>query len=130
MIVDSFASTKSWKTITSKYICQKTLGVLTDERIKLACACGTSNRENYETFSPISNRVHFWSAHIGHEPVFQLRWLVGLNLIQLEKQETQLLIILAKKIKISTLQGHKRYMKVFALERNNLRIQILAAKMT
>ena len=60
-----------------------------------------------------------------------LRWLVGLKLMQLEQQKTQLpLIILAKKIKTNTLQGHKRYIKIFQLEINNLRIQILASKMT
>ena len=35
-----------------------------------------------------------------------------------------------KKFEINTLQGHKRYMKIFEFEINNLRIQILAAKMT
>ena len=56
---------------------------------------------------------------------------MGLKLITLEKQETQLpLVVLAKKIKTNTLQGHKRYMKIFELKVNYLRIQILAAKMT
>ena len=60
-----------------------------------------------------------------------LRWLVGLKLIQLEQQKTQLpFIILAKKFKTNTMQGHKRYIKIFELETNNLRAQILAAKMT
>ena len=36
----------------------------------------------------------------------------------------------SKKIKANTLQGHKRYIKLFKLEINNLRVQILAAKMT
>ena len=36
----------------------------------------------------------------------------------------------SKKIKTNTLQGHKRYMRIFELEINNLRIQILAVKMT
>ena len=36
----------------------------------------------------------------------------------------------SKKIKTNTLQGHKRYMKIFEFGINNLRIQILAAKMT
>ena len=36
----------------------------------------------------------------------------------------------SKKIKTNTLQGHKRYIKLFELEINNLRVQILAAKMT
>ena len=36
----------------------------------------------------------------------------------------------SKKIKTNTLQGHKKYIKLFELEINNLRIQILAAKMT
>ena len=36
----------------------------------------------------------------------------------------------SKKFKTNTLQGHKRYIKLFELEINNLRVQILAAKMT
>ena len=36
----------------------------------------------------------------------------------------------SQKFKTNTLQGHKRYMKIFELEINNLRIQILAAKTT
>ena len=35
-----------------------------------------------------------------------------------------------KKIKINTLQSHKTYMKTFELQINNLRIQILATKIT
>ena len=51
-----------------------------------------------------------------------LRWLVGLKLIQLEQQNTQLpFVILAKNLKT---------IKIFELEINNLRIQILVAKMT
>ena len=53
-----------------------------------------------------------------------LRWLVGLKLIQLEQQKTQLPFIIS-----NTLQDHKRYVKLFELEINNLRDQILAAKM-
>ena len=34
----------------------------------------------------------------------------------------------SKKFKTNTLQGHKRYMKIFELEINNLRIPVLAAK--
>ena len=64
-------------------------------------------------------------------PTYNLRWLVGLKILKLEQQKVQFpLIILAKKCKTNTLQGHKRYMKIFELEINNLRIQILAAKMT
>ena len=36
----------------------------------------------------------------------------------------------SKKFKTCTLQGYKRYIKLFELEINNLRVQILAAKMT
>ena len=36
----------------------------------------------------------------------------------------------SKKFKTNALQGHKSYIKIFELEINNLRIQILAAKMT
>ena len=55
-----------------------------------------------------------------------LRWFLGLKLIQLEQQKTQLpFIILAKKT--YTLQGHKRYIKLFELEMNNLCISTLAA---
>ena len=36
----------------------------------------------------------------------------------------------SKKFKTNTLKGHKRYIKISELEINNLRIQILAAKMT
>ena len=36
----------------------------------------------------------------------------------------------SKKIKFNTLQGYKKYLEIFELEINNLRIQILAAKMT
>ena len=51
--------------------------------------------------------------------------------MQLEQQKTQLpLIILAKNLKDNTLQGHKRYLRIFELEINNLRIQILPANMT
>ena len=51
-----------------------------------------------------------------------LRWLVGLKLIQLEQQKTQLpFVILAENLKT---------IKIFELEINNLRIQILVAKMT
>ena len=57
----------------------------------------------------------------------ELRWLVGLRLIQLKQQKT---LFLQKKIKANTLQGHKSYMKIFELEINNLRIQTSAAKMT
>ena len=54
-------------------------------------------------------------------PTYNLRWLVGLKILKLEQQKVQFpLIILAKKRKTNTLQ----------LEINNLRIQILAAKMT
>ena len=73
----------------------------------------------------------------GHNDTFRktrdnlLRWLVGLKPIQLEQQKTQfLLIILAKKNRVNTLQSHKKYLKIFELEINNLRIQILLAKMT
>ena len=34
----------------------------------------------------------------------------------------------SEKFKTNTLQRHKRYMKIFELEINNLRIQIFAAK--
>ena len=51
--------------------------------------------------------------------------------MQLEQQKTQLpFIILAKKFETNTLQGHKRYIKLFEMEINNLHFQILAAKMT
>ena len=36
----------------------------------------------------------------------------------------------SKEFKTNTLQCHKRYIKIFELEINNLRIQILATKMT
>ena len=36
----------------------------------------------------------------------------------------------SKKFKTNTLQGRKRYMKISELEINNLRIQVLAAKIT
>ena len=36
----------------------------------------------------------------------------------------------SKKFKTNTLQGQKRYIKLFELEINNLSVQILAAKMT
>ena len=61
-----------------------------------------------------------------------LRWLEGLKLIQLIKQKknTTSFYYFSKKFKGNTLQGHKRYIKIFELERNNLCVQILAAKMT
>ena len=66
--------------------------------------------------------INFWK--------YQLKWLVGLKLKQLEQQKTQPpFIILTKKIKTNTLQGHKRYIKLFELEINNLHVQILASKM-
>ena len=47
------------------------------------------------------------------------------------KQKTQLpFIILAKNIETNTLHGHKRYIKIIELEINDLRVQILTAKMT
>ena len=36
----------------------------------------------------------------------------------------------SNKLKTNTLQGHKMYIKLFELEVNNLRVQILATKMT
>ena len=36
----------------------------------------------------------------------------------------------SKKFKTNNLEGHKRYMKIFEVEINNLRVQILATKMT
>ena len=65
------------------------------------------------------------------ELIFVLRWLVELKLIQLEQQKTQLsFIILVKTFKNNTLQGRKRYIKLFELEINHLRVHILAAKMS
>ena len=49
--------------------------------------------------------------------------------MQLEQQKTQLTLITLLK-NLNTLQGYKRYMKIFEFEINNLCIQILAAKMT
>ena len=62
--------------------------------------------------------------------LYVFRWLVWLKLIQPEQQKTQLpLIILAKKkIKTNSLQGHKKYIKIFELDVNNLRIQIKRQK--
>ena len=58
-----------------------------------------------------------------------LRWLVGLKLIQLEQQKNAISShYFSKKFKTNTLQGHKRYMEIFEFEINNLSIQILAAK--
>ena len=60
-----------------------------------------------------------------------LRWLVGLKLIQLEQHKnTTSSHYFNKKFKTNTLHGHKKYMKIFELEINNLHVQILAAKMT
>ena len=59
-----------------------------------------------------------------------LRWLTGLKLIQLEQQKTTSAHYFSEKFKTNTLQDHKRYMKIFEYEMNNLRIQILTAKMT
>ena len=36
----------------------------------------------------------------------------------------------SKKVKTNTLQGHKKYIKLFELQVNNFYFQILAAKMT
>ena len=36
----------------------------------------------------------------------------------------------SKKFKTNTLQGHERYIKIFELKINNLRVQIFAVKMT
>ena len=49
----------------------------------------------------------------------RLRWLVGLKLIHKLP-----FIILAKNLKANVLQGHKRHIKFFELEINNLRVQI------
>ena len=60
-----------------------------------------------------------------------LRWLVGLKLIQLKQQKkTTSFHYFSKKFKTNTMQGHKRYLKIFELEINNLPVEILAAKMT
>ena len=67
---------------------------------------------------------NFWLFSITSEVSFRfLRWVAGLKLIQLEQQKTQLpLITLAKNLRLIL-------SKIFKLERNNLCIQILAAKM-
>ena len=44
------------------------------------------------------------------------------------QQKTQIPIL--AKVKTNTLQGHKRYIKTFEFEINNLRIQIFAPKLT
>ena len=60
-----------------------------------------------------------------------LRWHIKLKLIQIQQQETQLpFIILIKRFETNTPQAHKKYMKIFESEINNLRIQILASKTT
>ena len=58
--------------------------------------------------------------------------LVGLKVTQLEQQKTPLPfnVLANKKFKTNALQGHKRYIKIYELEINNLRVQILRAKMT
>ena len=61
----------------------------------------------------------------------RLRWLVGLKPIQPERQKTQLpFIILAKNLKPILFLGHKRYIKIFEAKIDNLRVEILPAKMT
>ena len=65
--------------------------------------------------------------------VSKLRWLVGLKLIQQKTNTTRTTTssnYFSEKFKTNTLQGHKRSMKIFEFEINNLRIQILVAKMT
>ena len=69
-------------------------------------------------------------CNMNFQKSLELKWLVGLKLIQLEQQKTTSFHYFNKKFKTNTLQGHKRYMKIFELEMNNLRVQILAAKMT
>ena len=60
-----------------------------------------------------------------------LRWLVGLKLIYTTwtTKNTVSSHYFSKKIKANTLQGHRRYIKIFKLEINNLFIQILGAKL-
>ena len=59
-----------------------------------------------------------------------LRWLLGLKLIQLEQQKNATSShYFSRKFKTNTLESHKKYMKIFELEINDLHIQILAAKM-
>ena len=59
-----------------------------------------------------------------------LRWPLGLKLIQWEqKNPATSSHYFSKRIKTTTLQGHKRCMKIFELEINNLGIEILAEKM-
>ena len=60
----------------------------------------------------------------------KLRWPVGLKLIQLEQQKTTFFHYFSKKIKTNTLQGHKRNIKNFELQKNNLCLQKLTAKLT
>ena len=53
---------------------------------------------------------------------------MGLKLIQHEQQKTTSCHYFSKKIKTKTLQGYKSYIKLFELEINNLRVQILGGK--
>ena len=57
-----------------------------------------------------------------------LTWLLGLKLIQLEQQKTTSFHYFNEKIKTNALQSHKKYKKIFELEKNNLSVKILAAK--
>ena len=71
----------------------------------------------------------FVNKQISQKPNGVLRWLVELKLIQLEQQKTTSSQRFSKNFKTNILQSYKRYMKIFELEINNLRIKILAAKM-
>ena len=61
---------------------------------------------------------------------FKVACRVKTNTNNKAKKTTTSFHYFSKKFKGNTLQGHKRYIKIFELERNNLRVQILAAKMT
>ena len=81
-------------------------------------------------FSDISlwNQYKYFAFSIFSCRILRLK-LVGLKLIQLEQQKTQLpLIILAKNLK--PIFCRVINLLIFELEINNLRIQILAAQIT
>ena len=73
-----------------------------------------------------------WMLHdldCGNVDLFKVACRVKTNTTWTTKN-TALSNYFSEKFKTNNLQGHKRSMKIFEFEINNLRIQILAAKLT
>ena len=116
-------------------ICQSFTSFCLSFFIWLFSAFVFANCLKFSSYGKLLGDKHYWiRSYVNIASYLKwliLRWFIGLKLIQLEQQKTELpLTILAKKFQTNTMQVHKRYIKIFELEINNLLIQILAAKTT